>query len=96
MSRILHLSLKAEYFNAIVSGEKTQEFRLVNAYWTKRLVDRKYDTIHMTLGYPPSHDPKKHLWLPYRGFVRAKITHPHFGPNEVEVFVIDVSPEETL
>jgi len=86
----LHLSLKGEYFRAIEANSKTLEFRLVTPYWTKRLVGRHYDSIELTLGYPARDDESKRLRLPYRGYVRTTITHPHFGPGPVEVFAIDV------
>ncbi|MGZ2374911.1 hypothetical protein ACVI3U_002814 [Sinorhizobium medicae] len=55
----LHLSLKAEYFDAIAAGTKTEEFRLVSDYWTKRLHDRTgaprvFSEIVLTWGYPPA------------------------------------------
>ena len=49
--RILHLTLKREYFDAIASGVKRDEFRLVKPYWTKRLEDRIFDEIHFRNGY---------------------------------------------
>jgi hypothetical protein len=33
----LTLALKAEYFEAIRDGTKTEEFRQVTPFWTKRL-----------------------------------------------------------
>lgn len=33
----LVLPLKAEYFDAIRDGTKTEEYRLANDYWIKRL-----------------------------------------------------------
>jgi hypothetical protein len=97
----LHLALKAEYFDAIRDGEKTEEYRLVNNYWTRRLHNMwgsklSFDGIVLTRGYPNRDDTERRLELPWRGFVRKKITHPHFGPNAVEVFAIDVSGRAAL
>jgi hypothetical protein len=89
--RILHLSLKAEYFNAIKAGTKPLEFRLVTPYWTRRLVGRTYDGIELTLGYPARDDAERRLCRPWRGFERQTIQHSHFGPGPVEVFAIDVA-----
>jgi hypothetical protein len=86
----LILPLKTEYFVAIRSGEKLEEFRLVTPYWCKRLEGRTYDGIILTLGYPSADDVHRRLERPWRGFRRATIIHPHFGPNPVEVFAIDV------
>lgn len=95
----LQLALKAEYFDAIKAGTKQEEYRLANAYWTKRLNydgkvhlhARSFSGIVLTKGYPKAGDPDRTLELPWRGFVRKTITHPHFGPEPVEVFAIDVS-----
>jgi hypothetical protein len=89
----LQLALKAEYFDAIKSGEKTEEFRLATEYWTKRLrvpIDT-YETIILTKGYPKRGDPERTLELPWRGYTRKTIIHPHFGPEPVEVFAIIVA-----
>ncbi len=87
----LHLSLKAEYFNAIRDGIKREEFRLMTLYWVRRLHGRQYDAIHLTLGYPARDDHARHLHRSWRGFTVKTITHPHFGPDPVKVFSIDVS-----
>ncbi len=87
----LTLPLKAEYFNAIRDGEKPEEFRLVTPYWRKRLEGRSYDGIVLTLGYPAADDASRRLEKPWRGFRQTTITHPHFGPNPVEVYAINVS-----
>lgn len=89
--RTLHLSLKAEYFNAIKAGMKDREYRLVTPYWVKRLVGREYERIELALGYPARDDTERRISRPWRGFVRQPICHPHFGPDPVEVFAIDVA-----
>ena len=35
--KTLHLNLYREYFDAILKGEKTTEYRDVTPYWSKRL-----------------------------------------------------------
>ncbi len=89
--KVLHLSLKAEYFHAIRDGTKPEEFRLMTPYWAKRLQGRQYVAIHLTLGYPARDDHARHLRRQWRGFTVKTITHPHFGPDPVQVFAIDVS-----
>jgi len=91
MLRVLHLSLKAEFFNAIRAGTKDREYRLVTPYWTKRLVGREYDRIELTLGYPARDDQECRISRPWRGFTQSTICHPHFGQHSVWVFAIDVS-----
>jgi hypothetical protein len=89
-SRTLVLPMKGVYFDAIRDGTKPEEFRRDNDYWRKRLVDREYDIIVLKRGYPKRDDDARVLVLPYRGYVRKTITHPHFGEAPVEVFAINV------
>ena len=48
---VLHLTLYKKYFDQILSGEKTIEFRKITPYWTKRLENREYEYIHFVNGY---------------------------------------------
>lgn len=89
--RTLTLPLKREYFDAIKSGKKLEEYRLCTPYWTKRLEGKTYERIMLTLGYPSTNDHKRRIVKPWAGFARKTITHPHFGAAPVEVFAIDVS-----
>lgn len=38
----LHLVLKAKFYEMIASGEKKAEYREINLYWKKRLLDWEY------------------------------------------------------
>jgi len=49
--RILHLTLKKKWFDMILSGKKTEEYREVKPYWIKRLSSKSYDAIHFRNGY---------------------------------------------
>ena len=54
--RILHLSLKKEPFEVMVTGEKVIEFRIVSKWITSRLENKdgspkEYDVIKFTNGY---------------------------------------------
>ena len=42
--KILHLTLKKQWFEKILSGEKKEEFREIKEYWNKRL-NKEYDYI---------------------------------------------------
>lgn len=86
----LVLPLKDIYFNQIKAGTKTEEFRLVTPYWRRRLESRTYDRIVLTLGYPKREDTARRLIRPWRGYRVTTITHPHFGPDPVQVFAINV------
>jgi hypothetical protein len=89
--RTLQLALKAEYFHAIQAGTKTEEYRLANAFWHKRLVGKKFDGVVLTLGYPSRRDHARRIVKPWRGMRRTEIQHPLFGSKTVQVYAIDVS-----
>ena len=89
---LLHLNLKGEYFDQIASGEKVEEYRLYNDFWSKRLLFRKYDGIVIKRGYPKRGDMTRTLERVWRGCTIKEIKHPHFGPKTVTVFAIKVNP----
>lgn len=89
--KILYLPLKAQWFNDIKNGLKLEEYRDRTARWSKRIVGRDYDLIVLTLGYPKKDDLERRLVLHWKGYVEKTISHPHFGPNPVDVYAIDVS-----
>ncbi len=85
----LHLHVKTEYFRAIKSGDKTHEFRLVNDYWRKRVEGRDYDAVVIYNAYKAgTKNQMEFAWGRPQVVLR---THPHFGPNEVHVYAIDVT-----
>ncbi len=84
----LILPVKGIYFDAIAAGEKPEEYRLANPYWTKRLVGRHFDRVILTRGYPRRDDHSRRIIKPWRGYIERIITHPHFGPDPVKVFAI--------
>lgn len=51
VEKVLHLTLKKIWFDAILSGEKKVENREIKGYWSKRLEEQKYDYIHFVNGY---------------------------------------------
>jgi len=87
----LHLNLKAEYFDAIATGEKFEEYRLATAYWARRLEGHQFEGIVLKKGYPKRGDSSRTLSRPWAGFSIKTITHPHFGPTPVQVFAITVN-----
>ena len=88
MKRILHLNLKAEYFNEIKNGDKIYEYRRITPFWRKRLKDREYDEVHIKLGYPKTGDKKRILKFKWNGYLIKKITHKHFGRRQLYVYAI--------
>lgn len=96
----LTLAVKLEYFEAIKSGEKKEEYRRITPYWDKRLFGNDidpivFDYVEITHGYPKSDDMSRRLIIPWRGLVVKTITHPLFGPDPVAVYAIDVSARPT-
>lgn len=64
----LHLNLKGEYFDAILSKEKMWEYRLYNDYWKKRLIANRYKRIVLKRGYPKKDDTANQLIRPYQSY----------------------------
>lgn len=91
MTTKLVLPLKGEYFDAIRDGHKPEEFRLVTPYWTRRLAGRWFSGVELTKGYPKRGDHERRIERAWKGYRKTTITHPHFGPEPVEVYAIDVS-----
>ena len=48
---ILHLTLKKKWFDLILSGKKTVEYREFKPYWKSRLYGREFDEVHFRNGY---------------------------------------------
>lgn len=51
--RVLHLTLKHQWFDMIASGRKIEEYREMKPYWSRRLMASKgrFDAIHFRNGY---------------------------------------------
>ena len=86
----LRIAVKREYFKDIKSGEKINEFRLVNNYWKKRLFGKSYKTVTITLGYPKKGDKSREITTAYKGYTIQQIRHKQFGDRDVIVFAIPV------
>lgn len=89
----LHIPIKGEYFDQIRDGAKSEEFRLRNAYWHTRLHGREYERVILTRGYPKGGgvEGQTRLTLPWRGYDKRTILHPHFGADPVDVYAINVA-----
>lgn len=51
MADALHLVLKHYWFDKIISGEKTSEYRECRDYWNRRLGNKHYDVVVFHQGY---------------------------------------------
>lgn len=40
--KVLHLSVKKQWFDMIAAGKKTEEYRAIKSYWINRLIQAKY------------------------------------------------------
>lgn len=89
MKRVLRLPVKREYFEQIKSGTKTEEYRIIKEYWSKRLI-KEYDEVWVTLGYPSSDETDKIIKFKWTGYEIKKITHKEFGNKEVDVYAIQL------
>lgn len=55
--KVLYLNLHKEYFDAILAGEKKEEYREIKTFWTRQFLDAKtqqyrvYDHIRFRNGY---------------------------------------------
>ena len=50
--KILHLTLKKKWFDMIACGDKTEEYREIKPYWTRRLkLGHHYDAVSFRNGY---------------------------------------------
>lgn len=90
--RVLRLNLKREYWEAIRDGSKLVEYRIASK-WRNRLEGKAFDAIDLCLGYPSAIQTDRVIRRKWNGYTVETITHEHFGPNPVEVLVIDVSEE---
>lgn len=91
MNKTLVLRVKAQYFNAIKSGTKKEEYRLVTPYWQKRIENKEFSQVVITLGYPPANDTSRTLVFPWNGYEVKPLTHPEFGADPVAVYAIKLN-----
>lgn len=90
----LVLSVKLEYFLAIKSGEKAEEYRTNTDYWRIRIEGKTFDRVIIKHGYPEAGDNDRIMSFPWRGYTLKTITHSHFGNIPTEVFAICVGDSE--
>lgn len=45
--KVLHLSVKKQWFDMISAGEKTEEYREINPYWVARLFQNNSNIVDM-------------------------------------------------
>jgi len=79
-AKTLHLTLKRQWFDMILSGEKLEEYREIKPYWDERLLWKhlEYSTITFRNGYA-SDAPEMVIVL--RGML-VKEGNPQWGATE--------------
>lgn len=55
--RILRLPVNEYWYNLIVSGQLTHDYREVKPYWTKRLENKEYDIVEFYHRFNKSIEP---------------------------------------
>ena len=78
--KVLHLVLENKWFEKIISGEKTEEYREIKPYWASRLVNQKAESGEVLFdefgGYcrvlgEPEYKPFTHV-LFYAGYAKDR------------------------
>lgn len=81
-SKILHLHLKKEWYNMILSGVKTEEYRDETEYWRKRLANKNYTHILFYYGYT-----KTRMLLPIL-YIKEGVGRTDWGaPSNKNVYI---------
>lgn len=79
--KVLHLTLKKQWFDMIASGEKREEYREIKPYWRRRFAGicaHEYDAVKFRNGYR-SDSPTVTVELEgiFSGFGRKEWGAPH-------------------
>lgn len=86
--RVLTLALRRKWFDQVRAGIKTEEYRLDNEYWRRRLIGRQFDLLVLTLGYPSRDDHSRRIVLPWRGYTMRTITSEEWAGAPHRVFAL--------
>lgn len=102
-NKTLHLSLKKEWFDMVKSGEKKEEYRLIQPYWTKRLCEfnkeecvyeiYKFEEVEFTLGYPKKEDASKRIKFKINDIVIGLGKEKWGAEKGVNYFIIKLGKE---
>ncbi len=87
----LFLILNGKYFNQIMIGEKTSEYRLLTEYWLNRLTSQDWQYVTFQLGYNKN---APRIRKKIKEIKINTIEHEFFGGNPVDVFEITFDAEE--
>lgn len=83
--KILHLTIKKKWFDMILSGDKTEEYREIKPYWRIRLLNKKYTHALFRNGYK-SDSPKALFELEQICIGEGRLAWG--APKGIEVFIL--------
>lgn len=99
----LTLTLKKKWFDLIKSEVKTEEYREIKPFWTKRLmrpvidyadgrisipdVPREFDTLVFTLGYPKADDMSRRMVFK-NPKIEIRTGNPEWGAEKDKVYYV--------
>lgn len=84
---ILHLTIKKKWFDMILSGNKTEEYREIKPYWQNRLLKEKYTHVMFRNGYK-SDSPKALFELEKISIGEGR--YAWGAPKGIDVFILDL------
>lgn len=83
----LHIIIKRKYFDEILSGKKTKEYRIVKPYWVNKIVGKNYSHIIFQAGYSAT---APRMEAEYLGYKIENLRHEFFGNESVVVFALSL------
>lgn len=87
----LILPLKKRWFLEIQAGIKHFEYRLDTPYWQKRLIDKTYQNVVFTLGYPSREDISRRITRPWAGYEMQTVVSDEWENIPVRCFAIRIA-----
>lgn len=72
----------------IERGEKTEEYRQITPYWQKRIANRHYSVVELSLGYPKRDDFSRRMSFEVRDIRIGKGSIQLGAPKDEDVFII--------
>lgn len=89
--RCLFLTIKKEFFDQILSGEKSEEYRKISDFYISRIENKEYDFVILQNGYRKD---SRRLMAEYLGYEKKIITTKIYG--ETEVFALKLKNPKLL
>lgn len=78
----LFIIIRKQWFDAILHGDKREEYREIKDYWTERLEGRKYTHVKFQNGYAPN---APNFLIQYKGY-RIGYAKKKWGGDSDEIF----------